>query len=240
MTGPVERFRALHRPGDPLILPNVWDVLSARLVASLGAAAIATTSAGVAWSRGFRDGGHLPLELLAESTGRIAEAVTVPLTIDIEGGYGRVAETVRAVEDSGAVGVNIEDGGDLGAGVRRIAEARRVSSMFLNARIDGEGRDHDMVARAKAYLDAGADGVFPIGAGPDAVAELLAAVGAPVNVLAGPADWTALGVSRISAGPGLARAAYTTAHDVARDLLATGRITADPALTYGYLNASAG
>ena len=246
-------FRALHRPGDPLVLANVWDAGSARIVASLGAAAIATTSAGVAWSHGARDGERLDRHRLVETVARIAAAVPVPVTADIEGGYGgapgQVADTVRAIVSAGAVGVNLEDGDHAGAGLHPVARqcarldaARRAADgtgvpVLINARVDtylravGDPatRLADTVNRATAYLEAGADGIFAAGADAEAVAALVKAVDAPVNVLAEPggatvAEWAALGVARISTGPVLAEIAYATVHGAARELLGTGQI----------------
>jgi 2-methylisocitrate lyase-like PEP mutase family enzyme len=107
------RFCALHRAGHALVLPNVWDVAGARLVEEAGAAAVATTSAGVAWSMGVADGDRLDRDRVADLVGRIASVAGVPVTTDIEGGYGEtaddLAETVARVLGAGAVGVNIED-----------------------------------------------------------------------------------------------------------------------------------
>jgi len=108
------QFRSLHRPGQPLVLPNAWDAASARLVEEAGAAAIATTSAGVAWSLGSGDGEALGRDRALDLVARVASAVNVPVTADIEGGYADttagIAETIRGVLDAGAVGANLEDG----------------------------------------------------------------------------------------------------------------------------------
>jgi len=139
-------FRALHAPGQLLLLANAWDAGSARLIQARGAPAIATTSAGLAWSRGYPDGDRLPLGVLAGALGDIARVVSVPLSVDIEGGYSSdpraVGETVRSVVDAGAAGINLEDGGsppDLLC--RKIEAARTVAAqagtdLFVNARCD--------------------------------------------------------------------------------------------------------
>src|SRR5262245_35166635 len=107
-------FRSLHHSTEILVLPNAWDPGSAGLVESLGAKAIATTSAGLAWSRGYPDGDALPVEQLLTATRDIARSVRVPLSIDIEGGYSSdprvVAQLVSRLIDAGAIGINIEDG----------------------------------------------------------------------------------------------------------------------------------
>src|SRR3546814_473562 len=106
-------FRRLHHEPEPLVLANAWDAGSARLIESLGTKAIATTSAGVAWSRGYPDGNSLPVPLLVAAVAEISRAIRVPLTVDVEGGYAAdptaVGETIVHVIDAGAVGINIEE-----------------------------------------------------------------------------------------------------------------------------------
>jgi 2-methylisocitrate lyase-like PEP mutase family enzyme len=116
-----QAFAALHKPGEPLLLPNAWDVASAVAIAGAGAKAIATTSAGVAWSLGVPDGAGLGAERAAAVIRRIVAALDVPVSADIEAGYEDVAATVTAVLQAGAVGVNIEDRRD-GAGLYAPAE----------------------------------------------------------------------------------------------------------------------
>ncbi|SEJ12473.1 isocitrate lyase/PEP mutase family protein [Demequina mangrovi] len=244
-------FRALHRADAPLALPNAWDAASAALMEEAGAPAIATTSAGIAWSLGLPDGDTLSREEAVAALGRIVAAVAVPVTADIEGGYGEtpaeVADTATAVIDTGAVGINIEDGQrspeDLAA---RIGAARRAAdragvALFINARTDvylrGLAPEADCtaetIARARVYLDAGADGVFVPGpTEPEAIRALAAGIDAPLNVMAGPgapsvAELGALGAARVSLGVGIAEAAYAVARRAAGELLATG--------TYGSL-----
>lgn len=250
------RFRALHAPGAGpiLVLPNAWDAMSARLVEAAGAHAVATTSAGVSWAHGYPDGEGLTREAMIEAVRVIARAVRVPVTADIESGYGKgtpddVAATVRGVIAAGAVGVNLEDspGRDgaplLDAAVQaaRIAAARAAAveagvDLFINARIDtylkkvgadGE-RYAETVSRAKAYTAAGADGVFiPLVSDADTIRRLAADVGAPLNVLGGPGmpsvdELRALGVARVSVGPGLARSVMAHIRRAATELLGTG------------------
>ncbi|MGC4994929.1 isocitrate lyase/PEP mutase family protein [Streptomyces sp. DT195] len=242
-------FRSLHTPSAPLALANAWDTASARVVEAAGAPAIATTSAGVSWALGSPDGGSLTRERALEVIARIADAVTVPVTADIEDGYGEdasaVAETVAGVIEAGAVGVNIEDGtrppAELAA---RLAAARRTAEragadLFLNARIDtyllglgaSETRLEETLTRARLYVEAGADGIFVPGVTDRATLKALAGdVPVPLNVMAGPgapsvAELGTLGVARVSLGPGVALAAYAAARRAARELYETGSVT---------------
>lgn len=195
------------------MLANAWDVASARLVEESGAGAVATTSAGVAWSLGAPDGDRLDRDQAIDLIARIAAAVELPVTADIESGFAAdaegVAETVRRVIAAGAVGVNIEDAlRDGGTPLRpveeqceRLAAARQAADeagipLFVNARVDvylrGVGetpkeRFETAVERATAYLAAGASGVFVPGVvDPETVAALAGAVAVPLNILAGP------------------------------------------------------
>jgi len=205
-----QAFRRLHQAERPLLLPNVWDALSARVFEQAGFAALATSSAAVAWSLGYRDGENLPREELLAVISRITRVVKVPLTADIEAGFGttpaEVGDTVAAVIHAGAVGINLEDGfydaeGRFGlrdaAEMRERLQAARAAAdaasvpIFINARTDlflhGEGpvaaRFDETLARAHLYLESGADGVFPMGlTDPALLARLCAAVPAPVNV----------------------------------------------------------
>lgn len=240
-------FRDLHVPGKPLILINAWDAASARLVEAAGAAAVGTTSAGVAWSLGAPDGDALALPAAVAAIARITAVVSVPVTADVEQGYGDVAETVRRVAATGAAGVNVEDG--VTAQPDRIAAARAAApGLFLNARIDtylaGVGGLDETVERATAYLAAGADGVFVPGVtDPATVAALVDRIDAPVNVLAGPgapgiAELAALGVARISLGSSVAQAAYGLVARAARAALdGGGYAELAGAADYGMLNA---
>ncbi|MCX4596012.1 isocitrate lyase/phosphoenolpyruvate mutase family protein [Streptomyces sp. NBC_01549] len=209
-------FRALHTPGRPLIVPNAWDTASALLVEEAGAAAVATTSAGLAWDLGTADGDRLDRDRALGAVARIAAAVRVPVSADIESGYAKdatgVGDTIRAALAAGAVGVNLEDalydgeGDDVGGGrgplrpvaeqAERIAAARAAADaagvpLFINARIDtvlrGAGGVEETLERAAAFLAAGADGIFVPGAvDPETVKSLVAGVEGPLNVLVGP------------------------------------------------------
>ncbi|MER7751397.1 isocitrate lyase/phosphoenolpyruvate mutase family protein [Kitasatospora sp. NPDC097643] len=254
-------LRELHRPGEPLVLANAWDALSARLVAAAGARAIATASASVSWVLGSPDGGGADREQVLAQTALIARAVGLPVTADLESGFADTAagvgETVTALVATGAVGVNLEDA-DYSAeeAAERIAAARAAADasgvpVFVNARTDvflhqlgaPEGRLDEAVRRLRAYVEAGADGVFAPGvADPATIAALVEAVPAPLNVLAGPGspsvpELAKLGVARISLGPGPAKVAYEAVRRAAEEVYATGTYTAlDGGLTYPELN----
>lgn len=215
-------LRSLHEGDDALVLPNAWDAASAALVAKAGARAVATTSGGVAWALGRADGQRLTRTEMADAVGRIAAAVEVPVTADVEGGYGPgpedVAATVRAVLDAGAVGINLEDstapGGPLFTveaqterirAARAAAEAYGVPEFVLNARTDvflfgvGEpgGRAAAVTGRARAYAEAGADCLFVPGLlDLDTLRDLAGALSVPVNAMARPGG---PGVAELSA-----------------------------------------
>lgn len=258
------RFRSLHVvPGRPLLLANVWDPMSARLVEAAGAQAVATTSAGIAWAHGRPDGNGLTRDQAVASISRIAQAVSLPVTADIEGGYGRTADVewmVATLIEVGVVGINIEDRGlpteEMVAHVRaaRAAADRAAVPLFINARTDvfleGEGpedrRIADAIERAGRYLDAGADGAFmPGAASPDTIGVLVAAIDGPVNVMAGSGALTveelaALGVARVSLGSAMAQAAYGVVRAAAEELLGSGTYAGLAAgIDYGELNALA-
>ncbi|MFE0424132.1 isocitrate lyase/phosphoenolpyruvate mutase family protein [Streptomyces sp. NPDC058953] len=244
-----EDFHALHTPGRPLLLANAWDALSARIAAAEGARAIATTSAGVAWTLGAPDGDLVDTGIALEAAARIVAAVPgLPVTVDIEGGYAPdaagVGDTIRRVLAIGAVGVNIEDGTrPHDEHVRRIAAARAAADtagvrLFVNARIDvylaGLAAPDDRLAeslrRAAACVDAGADGVFVPGVSdPATVRELAAGVRAPLNVLVGAgappvAELAAAGAARISTGSSVALATYARMRDLTHELLTEGTV----------------
>ena len=247
-------FRALHAPGQLLLLANAWDAGSARLIQARGAPAIATTSAGLAWSRGYPDGDRLPLRILAGALAEIERVVSVPLSVDIEGGYSNdpraVAETVRCVLDAGAVGINLEDGSsppDLLCAkleAARGAAARAGADLFVNARCDvylrglatPEGALPETLDRARRYRAAGCDGFFaPKLLEGVAIRELASALGElPLNLLWLPgvpalAELRALGVRRLSAGSSLAQRAYATASRAAQRFLESGDLDATDA-----------
>jgi 2-methylisocitrate lyase-like PEP mutase family enzyme len=250
------RFRALHDPAAPLALANAWDPASARVAAAAGSPAIATTSAGVAWAVGAPDGDRVERDVALAQLARVAAAVPgLPVTADIEAGFGataaQVGDTVALVLAIGAVGVNIEDArrdAEPGAELRPIAEqAERLAAaraaadaagveLYINARIDvflrsvgpATGRVADVLGRARAYLEAGASGIFVPGTtDPAVIAELAAGIDAPLNILAGPGapsvtELGKLGVARVSIGAGIAEAAYGVVQRATRELLESG------------------
>ena len=224
-----ETFAALHVPGDPVVLYNIWDVGSAQAVVKAGAKALATGSHPVGDASGFGDAHQVPLEFVFANARRIVEAVhPLPLTVDFEGAYSTDPEeggrNVASLKESGAVGCNFEDqvvGGDgihpLDLQVRRIAAIRRATGedFFINARTDlflkVEQRDEalidQVIERGKAFADAGASGFFvPRLADPRQIERVVREVPLPLNVIAFPgappkAEWAAAGVARISHGP---------------------------------------
>ena len=249
-----ERFQALHR-GEILVLPNAWDAASARVVELAGARAIATSSAGVAHALGYPDGERVPRDLVLEGLARIVAAVDVPVSADIEAGYGatvgEVCATIEGVLDAGAVGINLEDSLQdaavlaerIGA-IRELARRRDVP-FFVNARTDVWLRQRgaaaalleEGIARLRAYAAAGADGVFAPGiAEADAITRLAAAVDRPLNVMAFAGvptvpELARLGVARVSVGSGPMRATLGLLRRIATELLGEG--------TYGTLLADA-
>jgi 2-methylisocitrate lyase-like PEP mutase family enzyme len=200
-----ETFRRLHAGPNPLVLINVWDAASARIVERAGAAAIATTSAGIAWSLGHPDGERLPFDDLLAACRRICSAVRLPVTVDLERGYAADAaearERVRALLAIGVAGINIEDGIDAATGAlnpiealaERIAEIRALDrSLFINARTDvyflprSASTFDDALQRARLCIDAGADGIFMPGLSDPATMRRAAdALDRPLNVYAG-------------------------------------------------------
>lgn len=240
-------FHGLHdHRSRPLVLVNVWDATSARLVEDAGATAIATTSAGVAWSLGRPDGNTLTRAEAMDAVARIAASVSVPVTVDIESGYADdadgVARTVDAVLEAGAVGINIEDGrSHPDALADRIGAARRAAEragvrLFVNARtnvhlaglVDPERLLAETLERARRYRGAGADGVFVPGVRDvETIRALVESIDGPVNVMAGPgsptvAELARLGVARISLGSAVAQAAYAVVRQATAELRTTG------------------
>jgi len=246
------RLRSLHVPGDPLVLVNAWDVGSAREVVAAGAQAVGTSSAAVAASLGEPDDNTMPIALAFGAIARIASAVPVPVTADVEGGYDLDAdELVGALLAAGAVGCNLEDTDhrrpghvvDVDTAATRLAEVREAADrsgveLVINARIDvliHAGADRsaalpEVVRRAHRYLEAGADCVFPLAiADPATVERLVTDLGEPVNVGLPPgvavSEMAAAGASRISFGPQLQRRAMADLQQRARELLGNGGAT---------------
>jgi len=256
-------FRALHQNTTPLRLANAWDAGSARLIESVGAPAIATTSAGVAWALGYPDGDTLPIRDLAAVVAAITRIVHIPLSVDFEGGYAddpaRVGENIAPLLDAGAVGINIEDGSGtpdrLAAKIehiRRVAAGKGVD-LFINARVDvylkglapPADRVTEVIARARRYRDAGADGIFvPALVDPAQIRQVVGATPLPVNLLAWKdlppaAALAALGVRRLSAGSGICQSLWGRAVGLARAFLADGASgpLAEGAMTHPQINA---
>jgi 2-methylisocitrate lyase-like PEP mutase family enzyme len=254
-TEKVAALLALHA-GPGFVLPNAWDAGSARVFEQVGFPAIATTSAGIAWSCGVPDGAAIDRDTMLQHVARIVAAVDVPVTADLEAGYGdtpeEVGRTVTRALELGAVGGNLEDvaGGvlfDVDDAVRRIEAARAAAprgTFVLNARTDtymvGAPGDPfaETVERAVRYVDAGADCIFVPGVvETDTIRRLAAAIPAPLNVVAGLASTTdaptlfSLGVRRVSLGGSVARAALSLVERAGRELLETG--------TLGFLDGAA-
>jgi 2-methylisocitrate lyase-like PEP mutase family enzyme len=251
LEGRCRQLRELHVPGEPLVIPNAWDVASARAVAAAGFPVVGTTSAGIAAVLGYEDHQRAPATEMLTAAARIAGAVQVPVTVDAEAGYGmNPTQLVAALQKMGAAGCNLEDTDHAAGRLRdpgeqaewlrgvREAAAERDYELVINARIDvflptaGAGRGQlelvdEALRRAHAYVDAGADCVFPIVLWqPDALAAFVAHAPGPVNILRIPpapseAELAELGVARISYGGLL--------HHEMIELL-TRRIT--PLLTY--------
>jgi 2-methylisocitrate lyase-like PEP mutase family enzyme len=211
LQGRCDRLRSLHRPGEPLLLPNAWDVATARAVVAAGFPVVATTSGGVAGTLGYEDHEGAPAEEMFAAAARIAQGVDVPVTVDAEAGYGmEPAELVAALRDVGAAGCNLEDT-DHAAGNLRSADrqaewlgaVRRAASeddypLVINARVDvflgpyfsgaGPGTQAALVPealrRANGYLEAGVDCVYPIGLWePDSLRDFMSEVRCLVNVI---------------------------------------------------------
>ena len=241
------RFHALHERRQVFVLPNPWDVGSARLLEALGFEALATTSAGLAWSLGRLDQ-TVTREELVTHVAALAESVSLPLTVDSERCYpdepGGVAETIALLADAGAAGCSIEDYDpvtgridDLATATERVRTAAEAAHgladpLVLTARAENHirGRDDldDTIERLVAYRDAGADAVYAPGLRElDRIAAVVAAADLPVNVLAladGPTvgELGSVGVRRVSTGGALARRAYASLAAAARELLETG------------------
>lgn len=172
-----ETFHSLHTSGF-LTLPNAWDAGSARVIETLGARAVATSSAAVCWAHGYADGHHLPVDVLITTVREITRVVSIPVTCDFEGGYAddpaQVADNIARVIDAGAVGINIEDGREPPELLaRKIAAVREAAAkagvnLFINARTDvflkglaqGEAAVAESLRRGALYREAGADGLF--------------------------------------------------------------------------------
>ena len=245
-----ERLRALHRGPPILVLPNAWDAASARVFAAHPRCrAIGTASAAIAPSLGYEDHERTPRELMLEAVGRIARAVELPVTADLEAGYGDSAGTAEGAIGAGAVGLNLEDSthepdeplAPIGEQADKIAAVREVGArlgvpLVINARVDvyltevGEpGERLTLTAtRARAYREAGADCIFVVGVrDAGTIGALVREIDAPLNVLGGSGappvpELERLGVARVSVGPGPFRATLRLLEQVGRDLFEQG------------------
>lgn len=230
-------FRALHQglaPGVPLVLASPWDVGSARMLADVGYPALATPSMGIAASLGYQDGSTPPDEMFA-AVARIAHAVPVPVSADLEDGYGlNPRELIERLVETGAVGCNLEDS-ELGQlkDPRHHADwlaevcAQAGDAVFINARVDtflfGNGDPEDAIQRARLYVEAGADCVYPLLAPLDAVPDLKEGIAAPLNMAAkaskqSVAELANLGVTRITFGPDMQREAMWFIGELAAEI----------------------
>ena len=241
LRGRCDLLRSLHRPGAPLLLPNVWDVASARAVVAAGFPVVATTSGGVAATLGYEDHEGAPADEMLAAAARIARGVDVPVTVDAEAGYGmEPAELVAALRAVGAAGCNLEDTDhtdeslrDRDRHVEWLGAVREAASedgygLVINARVDvflgpffaGDRSPQEellpeAVGRANAYLEAGADCVYPIALWEtDALRRFTSEVSGPVNVIRLPqkqslAELAELGVARVSWATFLHRDAMT-------------------------------
>jgi 2-methylisocitrate lyase-like PEP mutase family enzyme len=243
MAGAFETFAALHVPGDPVVLYNIWDAGSALAVVAAGAKALATGSHPVADANGWPDGQQVPVDFVFANARRIVDAVGVPLSVDFESAYAvdpaEAGANVARLADTGAVGCNFEDqviGGDglhpLDLQVQRIRAIRDAAGdrFFINARTDlflktqtyDDALVDQVVERGKAFADAGASGFFvPRLADPAQIERVVREVPLPLNVIAFPGApdkkvWADAGVARISHGPFPHRALMATLTEMAR------------------------
>ena len=247
LTARAETLASLHHAPEILRVVNVWDVVSARAIADLPQTrALATAGHSIAATFGYEDGENIPLDLMLDMVGRIVAAVDVPVSADLDDGFGDPGETVRRAIGVGVVGANVEDRlrplADSVAAVEAIVAAGAAEGVpfVLNARTDAvlKGGDRpldekleDAIARGRAYLDAGATTVFVPGLlDADATRRLVEGIGErKVSVIGVPgaltaAEYEALGVARISYGPQTQRVALTALQDLAIDLYGSGVI----------------
>ena len=238
-------FRARHSEPRLLILPNAWDACSAMLMHRLGAEAIATTSAGVAWALGYPDGDAVPIDLYAACIRQMARVVSCPISADVESGYSddpqQAAENILRLLDAGAVGINLEDGrGSPDLLCRKIEAVKAAAAsagidVFVNARTDVFLKNlapdrpvEEMLRRAIQYAAAGADGLFaPAVKHSDDIAALVTGQRLPLNVMAVPGlppatELSSLGVRRLSAGSAIAQKVWGVAQATATQFLSDG------------------
>ena len=252
----VVQFRSLHSGSPILVLPNAWDAASARIFEQAGFPAIATTSSGVAASLGYADGQRISRDMMVEATERIVKAVSCPVSADIEAGYGdtieEVLQTVRAIINAGAVGINIEDSTrgrdrslvevsfqvELLKAIREMAQSIDMplvinarTDVFLLAIGDPSGRIEQAVLRGNTYRQAGADCIFPIGlSDASTIVALVQAINGPINILASATtpsipELAQLGVARVSLASGPMRAVLGYLSLIANELREHGTYT---------------
>ena len=239
-------FRAMHRRGSPFVIPNPWDLGSARMLAAMGARALATTSSGFAFTLGLADGGNVSRDAALRHAAEMAAAVSIPVSADLENGYGEspetAAETVRLAAEAGLAGCSLEDTAlpgeeaysfDLAAErIGAAAEAARRFGIVLTARADGMmSGAYDLdeaVRRLQAFQAAGADVLYaPLPPDWAGLARICKAVSGPVNALAAGSftharlsDFAAIGVARVSVGGGLARLTHAVLRKAGQAALA--------------------
>jgi 2-methylisocitrate lyase-like PEP mutase family enzyme len=244
-----QTFLSLHSDSELLVLPNIWNPVGARILEAKGFPAVATSSAAVSASLGYEDGERIKRSTLLDIIGRIARSVDIPLSADIESGYAaslsELKDTIQEVIASGVVGINIEDSLKEGGALRpideqceRIAAVRDVSNqqglhLVINARVDcflsnayqtKEERIEESVVRAKAYVEAGADCIYPIGPGDrETLTSLRNRITSPVNVLASAKAepfrvLKEIGINRVSFGPFIFRSCLKKFVNIADEL----------------------
>nr|WP_295931429.1 isocitrate lyase/phosphoenolpyruvate mutase family protein [uncultured Dyadobacter sp.] len=256
-------LKKLHHSGQMLILPNIWDAAGALMLEDLGYPAVATASAAIARAHGYEDGEHIPFEFLLTIVSQIVKSVSVPVTVDIETGYAADRETfkanIRRLIAAGVAGINFEDSDVRSRELVPVEEQveqiklivktaeRENTRLFINARTDVFLVSTDLpesqklalaIERGRAYVEAGADSVYPIFVREEeSISTLVAALKVPVNILAraGAPDLDVLqrlGVSRVSFGPNVQKAAYLKMEDIlkgVRDGLSHYPVTGHPA-----------
>jgi 2-methylisocitrate lyase-like PEP mutase family enzyme len=248
MSSPFQTFASLHRPGDPVILYNIWDSGSAQAVARAGAKAIATGSHPVGDASGFGDGQQVPIDFVMDNARRVAAAVDVPVTVDFESAYAvdpeEAGANVARLKATGAVGCNFEDQVIGGEGLHPLdLQCRRIRAIrdavgpdfFINARTDlflkaqtyDDSLVEEVIERGKAFADSGASGFFvPRLSDPKQAERVVREVPLPLNLIAFPGapanrDWASAGVARISYGPFPHRALMKQLEEAAREALAS-------------------
>ncbi|WP_444959165.1 isocitrate lyase/PEP mutase family protein [Microbulbifer sp. ZKSA002] len=259
---PFNTFTKLHQTDAPLILPNAWDAASALICQNTGAQAVGTSSAAVAWSLGYADGGALPVEEHLNAIARIARVTSLPLSVDIEDGYSQnpeqVAELACKMMELGVVGINIEDGNDtpesLGEKISAILKALNGRPLFINARTDvylnglasGEQAINMCIERLELYKSAGADCGFVPGLSSVEEARSLAAnINLPINIMLLPgiapiSEFFAAGIKRFSTGPALFQSVYGHLSESSKQLTVVNSDSGlfSNVLDYGALNSA--